>query len=53
MVFMNDYAIFVKLNSCINDSEWVLTNVYGPCTSEGKRDFVHWLKHIQMPEEID
>jgi hypothetical protein len=28
-------------------------NVYGPCTSEGKRDFLSWIKNIQMAEAID
>lgn len=31
----------------------MLTNVYGPCTPEGKHDFLHWLKHIQMPDDMD
>lgn len=33
--------------------EWTLTNVYGPCTPEGKRDFIDWMKNIQMPDDTD
>lgn len=36
-----------------NNLSWVLTNIYAPCTYQGKRDFVHWFKHIQMPDYID
>lgn len=53
MVFSNEYAISIKFTSYLDDCEWILTNVYGPCTTEQKRNFVHWLKHIQMPDDID
>jgi hypothetical protein len=35
------------------NAEWLLTNVYGPCKPEGKRQFTDWLKHISMPGEVD
>jgi hypothetical protein len=31
----------------------MLTNIYAPCTTEGKREFAHWLKNIQMPDHVD
>lgn len=34
-----------------NEAIWILTNVYGPCTAEGKRIFAHSLKNIEMPED--
>jgi hypothetical protein len=31
----------------------MLSNVYGPCTSEGKRDFLLWIKDIDMHDDMD
>lgn len=33
--------------------DWLLTNIYAPSTYEGKREFVQWLKQIQMPDHVD
>jgi hypothetical protein len=41
------------MTSLLDNESWVLTNVYGPCSVEGKRQFTDWLKQIQMPDEID
>jgi hypothetical protein len=32
---------------------WVLTNIYAPCTLEGKLDFLNWLQDFELPEDID
>ena len=32
---------------------WILTNIYAPCTPEGKREFLEWFDNIQMPDEIN
>ena len=43
----------VEFRSLHNNGEWILTNVYGPCTFEIKRKFTLWLKHIQMPDDVE
>jgi hypothetical protein len=53
MVFQNSYATFVEFTSHHKNVVWVLTNVYAPCTPQGKREFIHWFKNIQMPDIID
>ena len=53
LVFSNEFGITVEFISNHNAVDWVLTNVYGPCTSSGKQQFTHWLKLIQMPSEVD
>jgi exonuclease III len=53
LAFSNDFAISVDFQSKYDQSEWVLTNVYGPCSPEGKQSFLHWLKNIEMPEDVD
>lgn len=51
--FQNNFAISVDFTSKHNNADWVLTNVYGPCTADGKREFAQWLRDIQMPDEVD
>ena len=43
----------MDFRSLHNNAEWLLTNIFGPCTDEGKLSFVDWLKNIAMPEEVD
>lgn len=51
--FQNSFVILVDFRAKHSDLEWVLTNVYGPCMSEGKLEFTSWLKNIQMPDDTD
>lgn len=44
LVCSNEYAISVEFTSRHNNDSWIETNVYGPCTAEGKRGFTDWLK---------
>ena len=53
LVFQNDYALSVEFTSLHNNAVWVLTNIYAPCTHEGKREFLDWFKNIQMPDHVD
>lgn len=53
LVFSNEYAISVEFTSRHSNDSWIVTNVFGPCTVEGKRGFTDWLKQIEMPEEIE
>lgn len=46
--FVNSLAIAIDFTSRHNDSTWSLLNVYGPCTSESKREFITWLKGIDI-----
>lgn len=51
--FQNEYAFSIQFTSRFTEDTWILTNVYGPSTHEGKRDFVSWFKNIQMPDQVD
>jgi exonuclease III len=53
LVFSNAFAISIEFLSKHDQSAWLLTNVYGPCTSEGKSVFLNWLKDIQINPEVD
>lgn len=39
MVFQNAFAIIVKFSARHNCDTWFLTNIYGPCTHDGKGVF--------------
>ena len=36
--------------SKFNNDTWIFSNIYAPCTYAGKRDFLNWLKNVQMPD---
>ena len=51
LAFSNPFSLSVEFRSKHNNEEWILTNVYAPCTPDGKRIFTDWMKQIQMPED--
>lgn len=51
LVFQNNYAITARLTAKHNRDFWLLTNVYGPYTHDGKRDFIQWLKHYNISDD--
>lgn len=44
LVFSNNYALSVKFSSTLSDNEWVLTNIYGPCTEAEKKNICSVVK---------
>ena len=52
-VFQNSYAVSIEFSSLYNGATWLLANIYAPCTPSGKRDFLRWFNHIQMPAYVD
>jgi hypothetical protein len=43
----------VEFESTYSGAIWVFTNVYAPCTSDGKASFLNWLHDFELPEETD
>lgn len=43
----------MEFTSLHNEMSWVLTCVYGPCTTEGKGLFLNWLKNIEIPAYVN
>jgi hypothetical protein len=52
-VFTNEYAQSIMFTSLLSGASWLLTNVYAPCTDEGKRMFTTWFRNIQMLDNVD
>lgn len=53
MVFHNEFAMSIDFSSKHNNSHWILTNIYAPCTFEGKRIFLEWFTNIDMPDDVN
>jgi hypothetical protein len=53
VIDQNNYSMSVEFNSTISGAVWVITNVYAPCTAEGKIDFLNWLHDFILPDETD
>jgi hypothetical protein len=53
VIFQNAYAMSVEFSSIMSDVQWVLTNVYAPCTPEGREEFLDWFHDIDMAVTID
>jgi hypothetical protein len=51
VIFENSNAQSVEFISKVSGQSWILTNVYGPCTPDGKVDFFRWFKNTSMLDE--
>ena len=51
--FSNRFALMIQFTSKHNGYSWNLTNIYGPCTRDGKREFTDWLKSVDFNQEED
>jgi hypothetical protein len=43
----------LELCFVLSGATWYLTNVYAPCTPEGKHVFLDWFQQIDMPSDVD
>jgi exonuclease III len=53
VVFQNEYAMNVEFVYVYSCASWILSNIYAPCSIEGKQVFINWLHNIDMPENVD
>ena len=51
LIDLQSYGIIINFSSAQNNQTWTLVNVYGPCQGELRDAFVHWLHHIQIPQD--
>jgi hypothetical protein len=51
LIFQNNFAQSVEFSCKLPGENWILTNIYAPCTSEGKLNFLNWFKNIDMTIE--
>ena len=48
----NEFSILILFTSKHNGEQWLLTNVYGPCHSDGRIIFLNWLQNFVTPDDI-
>jgi exonuclease III len=51
LIFQNNFAITIRLIARHNNDTWFLTNIYGPCSHDGKREFLRWFKHYNLSDD--
>lgn len=49
-IFQNILCLSLEFCSKYDNDIWVLSNIYAPCTTQGKREFLTWFKNVQMPD---
>jgi hypothetical protein len=47
----NEYVQTVQFMSKLNGQKWILTNIYAPCSPDGKLAFLRWFKNVYMPDD--
>ena len=52
-LFKNNFSISIRFTSSQNNQSWILTNIYGPCETSQRAEFIDWFKNIQMPDTTD
>jgi hypothetical protein len=53
VVFPNSFAISIEFTSALLGAKWIRTNVYAPCNTQDRQDFLHWFKSVDMPDTTD
>ena len=53
MIFQNKFSLSVQFTCKTTNHNWILTNIYGPCSPEDKLEFSDWFSSIQMPSDTD
>lgn len=53
IIFQNSYAQSIEFTAKASADQWVLTNIYAPCSSEGRAQFLEWFANIDMPDSVD
>jgi exonuclease III len=49
-VFKNNFAISIEFTVAISGATWILSNIYAPCSAEGRTKFLNWFENIDMPD---
>uniref|UniRef100_A0A0A9DE02 Endonuclease/exonuclease/phosphatase domain-containing protein n=1 Tax=Arundo donax TaxID=35708 RepID=A0A0A9DE02_ARUDO len=53
LICQNNFDISVEFTSTCSGQTWILTNVYGPCQTEERGNFIKWFRDIQVPDSVD
>jgi mannosylglycoprotein endo-beta-mannosidase len=51
LAFQNEFGQSVEFVCKLTEEHWILTNIYAPCSAEGKANFLDWFQNIDIPED--
>lgn len=51
--YMNEYGLSMDFTCTHSGIKWILTNIYAPCTDEGKLLFLEWFQNVDMPADCN
>lgn len=52
VAFQNEFYLSIKFTCNLSQDNWILKNVYGPCTDRNPV-FIDWFNNIDMPDDMD
>jgi exonuclease III len=47
------FAITIRFKATHNAEEWVLTNIYGPCSGQDRHNFINWLNSLNIDDDVN
>jgi exonuclease III len=50
VISQNTFHITVALTCTFTDKTWYITNIYAPCNTEGRNDFIQWFADLDSSE---
>jgi exonuclease III len=51
LAFQNEFGQSVEFVCKLTEEHWILTNIYAPCSAEGKASFLDWFQNIEISED--
>jgi exonuclease III len=53
LLYSSKFAITIKFTSIHNVDQWILSNVYGPCSGQERHNFTSWLNSLNIEDDIN
>jgi hypothetical protein len=53
LLFSSKFAITIKFTSVHNADQWILSNVYGPCSEQERHNFITWLNSLIIEDDVN
>jgi exonuclease III len=51
LAFQNEFSQSVELTCRLTGEQWFLTNIYAPCTAEGRLAFPSWFRDVEIQDD--
>jgi hypothetical protein len=51
LAFQNEFSQYFELTCLLTGEQWFLTNIYAPCTAEGKLALLSWFRDVEIQDD--